>query len=296
MRSCLADLVLLRGIMNTKTLAAFTLSLGLVVTGCPKDKASTDADGPMTQGEAHEALEESTADSQAQALTQNSIEISTNFTIGKAVADAAGELKTFIETQLPCADIQLEDHTLTVVYGARPGNCEYRGHKFTGQHDITVTKDDDGDVQVDHKWTELSNGIVKVTGDAHVTWSKANQSRHATYDVTWTRLSDQRTGNGTGDITQKALPEGVLTGIQIDGTRSWTGKAGKWDLAVQGVQVRWKDPVPQAGTYRLANPKGRSLELSFSRVDEDTIAVTLKNDTKSFTFNVNSIGAVADKS
>ena len=67
------------------------------------------------------------------------------------------------------------------------------------------------------------------------------------------------------------------------------------DGTVQGVQVRWIDPVPQAGTYRLASPKNRSLELSFARVDVDTIAVTLKNDTKSFTFNVNSLGAVAQK-
>lgn len=281
--------------MNTKSFAA-SLALLTVLTGCPKDKTDSDADGPMTQGEAREALEESTADSQAQALTTNSIEISTNFTIGKAVKEAAGELRTFIETQLPCADIQLEDNTLTVVYGARPGNCLYRGHKFSGEHQITVAKDDDGDVQVDHKWTELSNGTVKVTGSAHVTWSLANQSRHATHELTWTRIADGRTGVGTGDITQKALPEGVLTGIQIDGSRAWTGKAGKWNLAVQGVQVRWQDPVPQAGSYRLASPKGRSLEVSFSRVDEDTIAVTLKNDTKTFSFNVNSIGGVTDKS
>jgi hypothetical protein len=281
--------------MHNQTFAAVSLALGLVLTGCPKDNTASDSDGPMTQGEAHEALEESTADSQAAALTTNSIEISTNFTIGKAVADAAGELRTFIETQLPCADIDLEGSTLTVTYGAKPGNCAYRGHTFSGEHKITVTKDDDGDVEVDHEWTDLSNGIVKVTGTAHVTWSLANKSRHATHELTWTRISDGRTGTGTADIAQTALPEGVATGIQIDGSRSWTGKTGKWDLAVQGVQVRWQDPVPQAGTYQLASPKGRSLVLSFARVDEDTIAVTLKNDTKEFTFKVNSLGAVGDQ-
>lgn len=36
--------------------------------------------------------------------------------------------------------------------------------------------------------------------------------------------------------------------------------------------------------------------MSFARVDEDTIAVTVKNDTKEFTFNVNSIGGVANGS
>lgn len=280
--------------MNNKTFAvAASLALVVVLTGCPKQDQA--ADGPMTQGEAREALEESQADSQASSLTQNTIEISTNFTIGQGVANAAGELRRFIETQLPCADIQLENAKLTVVYGAKPGNCTYHGHTFSGEQQITVSKDDNGDVEVDHEWTELSNGVVKVTGTAHVTWSATTKSRHAVHELTWTRIADGRTGTGTGDITQTALPEGVATGIQIDGTRTWTGKNGKWDLAVQGVQVRWVDPVPQAGSYRLASPKGRSLGLSFSRVDGDTIAVTLSNDRRSFTFNVNSLGAIADK-
>jgi hypothetical protein len=72
--------------------------------------------------------------------------------------------------------------------------------------------------------------------------------------------------------------------------------AGQWDLAIEGVQMRWADPVPQAGTYRLASPKNRSLELSFSRVAADTIACTLSSGGRSFRFNVNSIGGVADKS
>lgn len=56
------------------------------------------------------------------------------------------------------------------------------------------------------------------------------------------------------------------------------------------------DPCPQAGTYRLASPKGRSLEMSFRRVDSDTIAVKLSSGGRSFELNVNSVGAVADKS
>src|SRR4051812_13269561 len=115
--------------------AAFTA----VLAGCPREGA----DGPMTQAEAQEALEESTIESQASALTTNSVQISTNFTIGKAVNEAATELKTFIETQLPCAEITLADATLTVTYGAKPGNCTYRGNKFTGQHVVKVEKNDD---------------------------------------------------------------------------------------------------------------------------------------------------------
>jgi hypothetical protein len=211
------------------------------------------------------------------------------------VSDAASELKTFIQTQLPCAEIVLADATLTVTYGAKPGNCTYRGAKFSGQQIVKVTKNDDV-IVVDHEWKDLSNGVVKVSGTAHVTWNFDDKTRHVEHDLTWTRIADGRTGRGTGDRTQRPLAGGLAEGIQVDGSRSWTGPKGKWDLAIEGVQMRWVDPVPQAGTYRLASPKGRSLELSFSRVDADPIEVKIKNDTREFKFNVNTVGSVADKS
>jgi hypothetical protein len=249
----------------------------------------------MTQSEAHDALDESTVESQASSLTTSSVEISTNFTIGKAVGEAAAELRTFIGTQLPCAAITLSDATLTIEYGKNPGNCVYNGHTFSGSHSVHVSKNEDDQVLVDHTWTDLSNGVVKVTGTAHVTWDLEEKFRKVQHDLTWTRLADGKTGRGTGDRTQKPLEGGVKEGIQVDGSRSWTGQAGKWDLAIEGVQMRWADPVPQAGTYRLASPKGRSLELSFRRVDADSIEVTLASGGRSFKFNVNSKGAVADQ-
>jgi hypothetical protein len=273
---------------STKFLVASAFAAALM--GCPKEKA----DGPMTQAEANDALEESKVESQASALTTNSVEISTNFTIGKAVNEAATELKTFIQTQLPCADITVADATLTVTYGAKPGNCLYRGHKFSGQHIVKVTKNDDV-IEVDHEWKELSNGVVKVTGKAHVEWDFDAKERRVEHDLTWTRIADGRTGRGTGNRTQKPLAGGLTEGIQVDGSRSWTGPKGKWDLAIEGVQMRWQDPVPQAGTYRLASPKGRSLTLSFKRIDADTIEVTMRNDTKEFKFNVNSLGNSTEK-
>lgn len=270
---------------------AVATALMTVLTGCPKDEDA----GPMTRAEALEVLDESAAETQAAALTTSAVEVSTGFTIGKAASEAARELRAFIEAQLPCADVVLADAKLTVTYGAKPGSCTYRGHTFTGQHVITVSKDD-GDVVVEHEWRDLSNGKVKVSGTAHVTWSLADETRHVKHELTWTRLSDGRTGTGSGDRIQRPLAGGLAEGFQVDGSRAWSGARGKWDLAIEGVEMRWADPVPQAGTYRLASPKGRSLELSFRRVDEDTIAVILKNDTKEFTFNVNAIGAVADGS
>jgi hypothetical protein len=267
-------------------LAASTLALTL--TACPKDKQSST---PMTVGEATDALDEANVSSQASALTQSSVEISTNFTIGKAAADAAAELRTFIGTQLPCADIVLADSTLTVTYGAKPGNCTYLGHTYSGVHSIHVSKNDQSQVLVDHTWTNLSNGVVKVSGTAHVTWDFSEKFREVQYDTTWTRIRDGRTGQGSGDVKQTPLAGGLAEGIQVDGSRTWQGQAGRWDLAVQGVQMRWEDPVPQAGKYVLATPKNRSIELSFLRIDADTIEVTLSSGDRSFKFNVTGTGA-----
>src|SRR5262245_5443658 len=176
-------------------------SLALLLTACPKDKLQGN-DTPMTQGEAREALEESTVESQASALTTSSVEISTNFTIGKAVREAAGEVKSFIESQLPCAEITLVDATLTVTYGAKPGSCVYRGHTFTGQHIVKVAKNDEV-IEVDHEWKDLSNGRVKVSGTAHVEWDFDAKERRVKHDLTWTRIADGRTGRGQGDRVQR---------------------------------------------------------------------------------------------
>lgn len=263
----------------------FALSVAsLTLTACPKDKSE-----PMTLAEAREAADESNLSSQAAALTANTVEINTNFTIGGAAKNAAEELRTFVGTQLACAEITLADATLTITYGAKPGNCTYRGNTYSGKHSVTVSRNEERDVVVDHTWTDLSNGKVKVNGTATATWSLANKTRNIKHDLTWTRLSDGLTGRGTGDRTQAALGGDITQGITINGSRTWEGKSGKWELAIEGVEARWKDPVPQAGVYRLASPKNRSISVSFSRVDEDSIKVTVKSGDKSFSFNVNSV-------
>ncbi len=265
--------------------------LGLLVipfalSACPKD-------GELTAAEAQESLEEASASSQAEGLTSATVDISTNFTIGEAVEQAAQDLKTFIASQLPCADVALAGSTLTVTYGANPGNCVYRGHTFSGTSAITVTKDDMNDVIVDHVWTKLSNGIVQLDGTAHVTWSSTDLTRHITHDLTWTQLATGRTGEGTGDRTEKALAGGIAQGFQVDGSRSWKGARGTWDLAIDGVQMQWTDPVPQAGTYSLSTPFDKTVSMSFNRVDSDTIQVTVSGPKQEFSFDVSKAGAVS---
>lgn len=249
----------------------------------------------ITATEAREALDESATSSEAAALTSNSIELSTNFTLAAGVERAAEELKGFIVSQLQCADVTVSGGTLTVVYGAKPGNCTYRGHTFSGSHSITLSREETGAVVVDHTWTELSNGLVEVSGSAHVTWAANAAERRVQHELSWKRLSDGRTGTGNGDRTQRPLPTGLETGISVEGTRSWTGQAGTWELGITAVEMRWQDPIPQAGTYALDTPNGKHVELDFERVDDDTIEVIVHGARRDFSFEVSKTGEVREK-
>lgn len=272
-----------------KSLTAVLALPLLVLTGCPREKD----DDPLTLGEATAALEQASDAGQAEGLTAASVDISTNFTIGKAVKEGADELRTFIASQLPCADLTLEGATLTVVYGANPGNCSYRGHQFSGTHLISIERNEDAQVEVHHEWTDFSNGVVSLDGTADVTWNLNDETRRVKHQSRWTHLASGRTGTGSGDRLQSVLAGGLSEGIQVDGERSWDGAKGHWDLAIDGVQMRWTDPVPQAGSYTLTTPFQKSVSMSFDRVDSDTIKVTVAGSKRAFSFNVSKLGVIA---
>jgi hypothetical protein len=257
----------------------------LVLTGCPKEE-------PLTLGEASQALEEASLAAQAEGLTSASVDISTNFTIGQAVADGAEELRAFIESQLPCAEITLAGATLTVEYGAKPGMCTYRGHSFRGTHSIALERNEDAAVEVHHVWIDFTNGVVTLNGSADVTWNFQDKTRRVVHDSTWEHNITGRTGHGSGDRIQSLLPGGLAEGIQIEGERAWEGEKGRWELAIDGVQMRWTDPVPQAGSYTLATPFDKSVSMSFERDDADTIRVTVSGAKKEFSFTVSKLGVV----
>jgi hypothetical protein len=269
----------------TRTLLAAVL-LGGLSSGCIRKSDD------LTASEARQALEEASLETQAQGLTGAAIEISTSFTIGQAVQAAADEVRAFVSSQLPCAKITLNDATLTIEYGALPGNCTYRGHTFSGTTSIGIVQNDMNQVVVQHTWQDLSNGRVSLNGTATVTWDFQNQSRRVVHTATWTNVATGRTATGEGDRTQTVLEGGLIEGIRVDGSRSWKTSRGTWDLAIDGVEMRWVDPVPQAGTYTLATPFGKDVSMSFERQDADTIRVTIASGTKDFAFDVTSIGTI----
>lgn len=265
-----------------------------LLAGCPRKEEAENTE-PVTAGEARLALEESAAADQAMKVTGGSIEIATSFTIGGAVEIAAMELAAFYESQLPCAAITIDGATITVEYGA-DGTCLHRGQAYSGTHSVTVSRNDESDVVVEHAWDRLSNGVVEVTGTAEVTWSLDDPSRRVVHDLDWRVLATGRQGTGTGDRVQRPLPGGIDEGFSVDGGRTWTGEGGVWNLDIEQVEMRWVDPIPQAGRYVLETPANKSIELSFERLDEDTIRATLASGDRSFDFDVTSTGAIDEPS
>jgi hypothetical protein len=193
-------------------------------------------------------------------------------------------------SQLPCAEVSLEDRTLSIEYGAN-GDCDFNGQTYSGLHTITLESIDAGEAVVMHSWDELSNQTVQVSGEATVTWDIEDPSRRVEHELTWTRLSDDQTFVGTGDRRQTPLDEGLQVGFGVDGTRAWDADSGRWDLSINGVEMRWVDPVPQAGSYSLNTPFDKQLSVGFERLDEDTITVTVSSGARSFDFDVTSTAA-----
>jgi hypothetical protein len=270
---------------NRSGLAALMLSTSALLAGCPADE--------LTLAEAQDAVVEASVASQASSVAEGTIELTTSFTLGGAVEDAAEEIRAFVETQLPCAEVVREANTVTVTYGVEAG-CEYHGNQYTGSHSITVSRTDELDVLVEHSWEGISNGRVEVSGTAQVTWDRDAKSRHVVHELSWTRLSDGRSGTGSGDRLQSALDGSFANGVSVDGTRAWEGAAGTWDLQIDGVDWRWSDPVPEAGSYSLTTPNDKQLVLSFERLDEDTIVVSVDGSRRDFEFRVTTQGEVLE--
>jgi len=255
----------------------------------------------LTAREALQTVEELSLESQAITVSNGTIELTTSFTIGQAVEAAAEELEEFIASQLPCAEITLEGATLSIVYGALPGECTYHGQTYSGSHTIEIVSADEGEVVVHHAWTELSNGKLEVTGTADVTWSTAEGTRHVIHELHWTRLADGFAVTGSGDRTQAALDGDIFVGMTVEGGREWTSERGDWELDIEGVELRWEDPVPQAGEYEITTPfeskrgEKKTASVSFERKDEDTIRVTVESGKKSFEFDVSKTGEIAEE-
>lgn len=251
--------------------------VSLVAASALLSSCSIENDEPLTREEAEEAVDASTLSSSAQALTYDIVEISTHFTLGDAARAAALKLRAFAASQIPCSSVTAEEHVVTIDFGDLSDGCTFRGHRYAGTAIIEIERSE-GEAQVHHTWQGLTNGKVTVDGEADVTWSRAESSRHVRYAMDFT--SSDHPGHAlhaTGDVTQTLIDPaaGFDSGIEIDGSREWSLDDGRtWVLEIEGVEVRRQDPVPQAGSYTLTTPEDKTLSLAFERISDTVIRVT----------------------
>jgi hypothetical protein len=263
----------------TKRLNICHAAVWITLTGC----------GALTREEAHESLEELKLSSQAQALTSGAIELTTSFSIGNAVAAAAQEVRSFVSSQLPCAEIEVSAAQLSIEYGANGGSCLHRGQQYQGSHLISIARNQMDEVIVDHVWTGTENGTLRLDGTASVTWSLEDRSRRVVHSALWTRLSDGRSGEGSGNRVQRPLEDGIFAGFSVDGTRAWHGDGGAWSLDIEDVSMRWVDPVPESGMYTLETPFDKTVTARFLRRDATTIDVEIRGSGRAFDFEVRTL-------
>lgn len=219
------------------------------------------------------------------------IELTTSFTLGQGVQAAAEELRDFVASQVPCSEITLEPGKLTIDFGDMSDACVYRGRTYAGVVSVALEQQGEGYL-VTHTYSALTGGKITLDGTAKVDWN--GNVRHVVTDLDFS--SDRGQWHVEADRTQTftACEDAAAVCVDIDGERTWSGPRGDWDMTIDGVHARSIDPVPEAGTYTVVTPKDKTVELSFSRVDADTIEVSVTGGRNDIVLHVTAAGQVSD--
>jgi hypothetical protein len=254
----------------------------LSTTACFEERA--------TNAEFRAAMDEVVMTGEVASLQDGIVEITTNFTLADGAEAVVAEVRAFVESQIPCTEVTVpEPRTLRIDFGGLEDNCTYNGRTYAGV--VTSSFEIEGNsVVVTHQYDSVTNGEATMDGSAIVTWTDSSRNVQTDFDFTVPRgmiaVNSDRT---------QTLLGGIGDGIQVDGARNWTGPSGDWDLDINSVQMRGSDPLPFSGSYVLTNPGGKEFTLSFSRLDEDTIQVTIAGPRREFRFNVTSSGEVDEE-
>jgi hypothetical protein len=265
--------------------------LSLSLAAC----AGSSGDQSMSSDEALASVNESSSSAEAATLASASIDLTSRLDLGDAsIALALQSISDFVTTELPCAATSRAGDTLAIDYGANAGSCVFDGLAFSGVQTITLASLTTSSVEMDHTWSNVSDGNVQIGGSAHVTWSSANV-RHVQSKLTWMRATDGLTGQGASDVTQTKLAGDFANGVIETGSRSWSNASGSWSLSISDAEQRWADPLPQAGSYLLFTANGKDASITFDRVPNpaaatNVIAATIKSGSTSYVFDVSAGG------
>lgn len=243
----------------------------LLVVGCVTPSE-------MTRPEALEALGEVGRSARGAQATSAVIEVSTDFTIGAALEDAAETIADWWASQAPCAQVTLAGNVLTVDYGTLDDDCAWNGRTYAGVNTLTFVSSAPGELEVLHDWSGFTDGVVAVDGGATVTWSGEDLTRRVETSHTWTAVEDGETVDVVGDHVTGPLDASVPwweSGFTLDGERAWTSGGEAWSLVMTGLEWRLVDPAPQTGVIDVVAPNGAALSITYDRVDEHTISATV---------------------
>ncbi len=259
----------------------FLLALSV---GCAGDHVTAD--------EAIAALDEMNRSSRGEDATSSVIEVSTDQTIGDRLEDAADTLAAFWEAQAPCTTVTIDGANLTIDYGGLDDPCTYNGSTYAGVTTIGVVGIDADTLDVEHRWDAFANADLRVDGEATVSWDIASQTRAVVTTHTWTDLGSSDTMDVEGDhvfgYLEPAL--GLAGGFTLEGTRDWDSARGHYELDMKGVEVRLQDPCPQEGVFTLLLPSGKTLEMTNTRIDDQTIEARVTGLKKELVFHINPLG------
>ena len=254
--------------MRTTLIALVPL---LLAAGC-------DSAADMSGLEALEALGQVDQSARGEQATDEVVEVSTDFTIGDALASAAQTIADWWDVQAPCTEVSLADNVLTVDYGTLGDACVWNGHTYAGVNTMTFQSTTPGDLEVLHSWNGFTNGEVTVDGGATVTWSGEDLTRRVETEHTWTEVDGELTVDVVGDHVTGPIDASVPwweSGFTLDGDRSWTSEGEEWSLVMTGLEWRLVDAAPEIGSIDVVAPSGKSLSIVYARVDDSTISATL---------------------
>ncbi|MCB9665023.1 MAG: hypothetical protein H6732_12990 [Alphaproteobacteria bacterium] len=253
--------------------------LGLVTSGC----------GLVTAREAREAVVEAARSSGYQRVTDTPIELTTTVTLGDRVEAATEALADWWRSQAACAEVTVEGAAVRVDHGVLDDGCTWQGRGWQGVHTLTLT-DLGPPIALEHRWEGFGDDLTTVDGIARVRWDLDALERQVITDLDW--ATDDRTTAVTGEHAYRLLdPDlGLLGGVVLDGSRSWEVAQAPWDLQMEGIELRWVDPAPQAGTFTVTTPRGAEVGITFRRVGPATIRATVDGTRRSWSFDVTLVG------
>lgn len=240
------------------------------------------------------AVDESVATGEAAALEEGIIEITTDFTIGQGLQDAAAHIRGLVQSQIPCSSVESPAaNTLVIDFGTLDDSCVYKGRTYAGV--VTLSYAVQGEtVVVEHGYAGVTNGRVTIDGDATVTWSAAaggGVSRHivSSFDLEGPRGDYHSEADRTQTFSDPG--SGVFS---VQGDRQWSGPRGdgkaNWEAT---IDIDFAVPID--GSADVTTPGGSEFTLSFEQIDDDTVEVRVTGGRRDRVFHVTSTGAVKDE-